>query len=168
MLNNKQSVTGKLTPATHKYCFPWTPKFVRLRITTERNFSSPEKCFTHLLSWRCWVRCFLSLFPDSLYKLAFVCTSGNMIRWEGSWEKFPNHIQRHTALQIPFVSQEMLGSPFSGWGHIPSVHFNEIWLFNRISQHAPCSVGKYCANVSHFHSLVLVTDSRFAFYLSSL
>lgn len=30
------------------------------------------------------------------------------------------------------------------------------------------SVGKYCAKVSHFHSLVLVSVSHFAFYLSSL
>lgn len=45
MLNNKQSVTGKLTPASHKYCFPWTSKFVRLRITTERNFCLLKSVF---------------------------------------------------------------------------------------------------------------------------
>lgn len=162
----------------------WARKFLKLRITAERN-----SCVLKI-TFKLWHtasivlptyyhedaesgasrtdRFSLLLFSDSLYKVAFVCTSGNTIHREARWEKFPNHIQRHTGLQILFISQESLVSSFSGWGHIPSAHFNEIWLFNRISQHASCSVGKYCANVSHFHSLVLVSDSHFAFYLSSL
>lgn len=59
-------------------------------------------------------------------------------------------------------------SLFSGRGHITSAHFHERWLFNKISQNVSCSVGKYRANVSHFYSVVFVSDSHFAFYLLSL